>query len=78
MDPFLESEHTSLLSWAWGTGYGFDHMIAIILISGPTPQVASSAAHMYICSSKLHDVVWVRVFGIDSSNSLPDYAILAV
>ncbi len=42
--------------------------------SGLTPQVASSAVHMYICSSELRDVVWVRVFGINSSNSLPDYA----
>ncbi len=42
--------------------------------SGPTPQVASSAAHMYVCSSKLCDVVWVRVFAIDYSNSLPDHA----
>ncbi len=25
--------------------------------SGPTPQVASSAAHMYVCSRKLRDVV---------------------
>ncbi len=25
--------------------------------SGPTPQVASSAAHMYVCSSKLRGVV---------------------
>ncbi len=30
--------------------------------------------YMYVCSSKLRDVVWVRVFGIDSSNSLPDHA----
>ncbi len=31
---------------------------------------------MYICSSKLPDVVWVRVFGIDCSNSLPDHAMV--
>ncbi len=31
--------------------------ICNILTSGPTPQVASSAAHMYVCSSKLRDVV---------------------
>ncbi len=43
------------------------------LTSEPTPQVTSSAAHMYVCSSKLHDVVWVQVYGIDSANSLPDY-----
>ncbi len=30
---------------------------AIVFTSGPTPQVASSAVHMYVCSSKLCDVV---------------------
>ncbi len=29
---------------------------------------------MYVCGSKLRDVVWVRVFGIDSSNSFPGLA----
>ncbi len=32
---------------------------------------------MYVCSSKLRDVVRVRVFGIDSSISLPDYAMFS-
>ncbi len=48
--------------------------LCVLNTSGRTPQVASSAAHMYVCSSKLRDVVRVRVFGIDSSNSLPDHA----
>ncbi len=30
---------------------------SIYITSGPTPQVASPAAHMYACSSKLRDVV---------------------
>ncbi len=53
----------------------------ILFTSGPTPQVASSAARMYIRASKLCDVkdkcmlAWVWVFGIDSSNSLSDHAI---
>ncbi len=51
------------------------HIIFGWLTSGPTPQVASPAAHMYVCGSKLRDVVWVRVFGIDSSNSFPGHAI---
>ncbi len=40
------------------------------LTSGPIPQVASSAAHIYVRASKLCYVkcmlVWVQVFGIDS------------
>ncbi len=34
----------------------------------------SLAVHMYVWSSKLRDVVRVRVIVIDSSNSLPDHA----
>ncbi len=45
----------------------------IYITSGPTPQVTSSAAHMYVWNSKLHDVVWVRMIIIDSSNSFPDH-----
>ncbi len=45
--------------------------MASVLTSGPTPQVASSAAHMYVRASKLRDVkdkcmlVGVQVFGMD-------------
>ncbi len=39
-------------------------------------SLSNSVAHMYVWSSKLRDAVWVRVFGIDSSNSPPDYAVV--
>ncbi len=29
----------------------------LLITSGPTPQVASSAAHMYVCNSELRDIV---------------------
>ncbi len=37
--------------------YMYMYMIVYLYTSGPTPQVASPAAHMYVCSSKLRDVV---------------------
>ncbi len=40
-------------------------LYGLYITSGPTPEVASSAAHMYVCSNKLRDAVWVLVFGID-------------
>ncbi len=60
-------------SGLWGYLFNYLHSLHYIT-SGPTPQVASPAAHMYVCSSNLHDEVWVRVFGIDSSNSFPGHA----
>ncbi len=47
--------------------------VYIIYIRTDTPNHYSSAAHMYVWSSKLHDVVRVRMIIIDSSNSLSDH-----
>ncbi len=35
----------------------FNNITINIITLEPTPQAASSAAHMYVCGSKLRDVV---------------------
>ncbi len=85
--PALMKSHVQQFALTWliiDWGRKSHNQIEIVdFKSGPTSQVASSAAHMSVRASKLRDVkdkrilVWVRVFGFFKLAPRPYYVCLA-